>query len=247
MTYDGPEDEDRIDAPMLSKVLYFMNTTLPKRTKICLLGGSALTYLGVRTSGSEDVDFLPLNHESDISESLRTVNAHLEKRHLYIEVQDEYGNPKKRYSLPEKAHIQNLGYNLTSVRLPKAFSERAHKMKKIPWVMPQGGEEINIPTRKIFTRIELYTPDLLDMFMVKLFAGREKDKKDLHALLGSIPKTKRFYTRYAKELRGRMYEYLECNPARKESKRAIELYKYFQREHSYLEKLDELQVANLLL
>lgn len=244
MTYSGAEHE-RIDGPMLSKILYFMSTRLPHGTKLCLLGGSALTFLGVRTSGSEDVDFLPLNNESDISDAIRYINDSLSRKKISIEIH-EYGIPQKIYSLTDEAFVQNLGTTLPSAHLPHDFGSRTHKIKKIPWVMPEGGKEVSFPTHKLLKHVEIYTPNLLDMFLVKLFASRKKDQEDLRLLLDEIPKTKRYYKRYAKELHERLFDFLEKNRKRVESKRAITLYINLQKKYSYLEPLDEARAQTYL-
>ena len=83
--YKGPAPKT-IDGPFLSRILYYINSQMPKHSKICLLGGSALTYLGLRKAGSEDVDVLAINNGGDLNEAMSKVNRLIAERKVFIEI-----------------------------------------------------------------------------------------------------------------------------------------------------------------
>ena len=102
--------------------------------------------------------------------------------------------------------------------------------------MPEGGHIKNIST-DFLKRIDIYTPNLLDFFCIKLFAGRKKDQKDIDNMLHHIHHTKRYFHRYKKELRERLEEYIAYNKHNHKTQYAINLYTYFQEKYPYLQPL----------
>lgn len=135
--YDGPQ-KNTIDRPLLSKILYHLDTLVPHDTKVCLIGGSALTLLGVREHGSEDVDIICLNHDGRFQGTVHHINQAISDGKIYIDVTDK-GVVKQHYPVGRSALVQNFGMNLPSANLPSDFDRKAHHIRKIEWVFPEGG------------------------------------------------------------------------------------------------------------
>ncbi|MBN1275194.1 hypothetical protein JXA12_02790 [Candidatus Woesearchaeota archaeon] len=235
--YEGPK-KNTIDEPMLSRIIWKLTPFVPVHTDLCLIGGSALTVLGMREYGSEDVDIICLNRDGRFQGIPKEINRKIANGEVAIEILKD-GKVDQRITLSPNATVQNFGLNLPSANLPQDFAERAHKIKRIKWAMPDGHVK-HLHTRKLFgSRITLYTPCPADLFCTKLFTGRDKDKHDLLNMIEKDHSTSRYFRRYSHELPARFKEYAALNETRAE--RAAKFYNYLYKHHRVIgEPLPEL-------
>ena len=225
-----------VDRPLLSRFLNAMNLYLDERIKICLIGGSALTILGMRENGSEDIDILLLDKPSVVEHAINEVVKNW--RHLTIQVQHlgtlytYYFNPHTQIQTftHGRLSMRSMGY----LQLPDDYEKYMKHVHVVQWVVPSGGQLRNIPTKRIFPKIEVYTLGMLDLICTKLFNPRFKDKNDLMRLLHHLPTSMRFFKWKRDELTKRFMDFVRANKHNKALIRTgVNEYNYFRKEFAH--------------
>lgn len=228
--YNGPNRSDIIDTPLLAKFFYNLDTLVSKKTKIYVLGGTALTLLGIRKEGSRDVDIVCEEHFHEVNAALGTIKNNMRSGKIFIPIMR---NKKevKRFYFPKDAIIQLFGMNITeNMRLPEDFDKFAHKLKVIGWVMPEEGKIKMVSCNELFGNITIYTLGLADIFCSKVFAFRERDREDIKAM---IEKRGLYFRWHKKFILGRFQDFWKTNKHVSEDMKrgAIATYNAFQEEY----------------
>jgi hypothetical protein len=209
MTYRS-KDVNRIDAPMLSKLLWHINSYLRKKVKFCFIGGTALTLLNIRESGSEDIDILLIEESQEIVDALKDTLSDITK--ISIDVNGI------KYPVPKNIHVHffsnyelSLSEGLGRLKLPADTIAFMHRIKLLKWVMPENGSVIKIKAAKICPKMEIFTLGIYDLFCTKIFFPREKDKADVLMQLENLPLTMRLFSWRRNELLRRFKNFISAN------------------------------------
>lgn len=241
--YSGPVKPGMIDAPLLSKILWDLGSHLHSNTSICLIGGSALTVLGIRKAGSEDVDFIALDTHDDFESSMGAVAGSIRNGHLGVTITHD-GKTVKQFLIHKDTIIQVFGTEMSISRnenlsLPKDFTKYIHKVKKLKWVFPEGGREGYLSSDDILSNLTVYTLGLHDLLCTKIFSPREKDIRDLQTLFREIPLSMKFFSLRKKVLAERFVAFVKENAEKKSLvTNGIVHYEFFRKNNPRLiEKL----------
>lgn len=210
-----PINSNEIDAAMLSRTFYDLDKHLNNVEAICAIGGTALMLMGLKRA-SLDIDIIPLGNSSDINNALKYVYENIAKGQIFIPI-TENKKEVKRYVISKNLIIQTFTRKLPLQKqgeyliLPSDFEQYIHEVKTVRWILPEGGKEIRISTKKIFSNTRLFTLGINDLICTKIFSPRQKDVEDIYALLKHIPLSQRYFVNNKKKLLERFQEYIKFN------------------------------------
>jgi len=228
--YLGPKRSDLIDAPLLSRFFSTLDSLVNRKVKVYVLGGTALTLVGLRKEGSRDIDISCDDDFNAISESVNKVMASFRAARIFIPI-TQSGKEVRNYYFPKDAIVQIFGTDLTeNKRLPEDFHKFAHRLKTIEWVMPEGGVVKSMSCDDLFNHISIYTLGFADIFCSKIFGLRERDRNDLVFMI----EHRGLYFRWHKKfILKRFQEFWKANRNTSEDikKGAIRTYNWFQEKY----------------
>lgn len=215
---NGLDIVTRIDMPMLARFINAMTIYLQDNVKLCFIGGSAMTLLGLKNQGSEDIDILLINRTSEIEHAINQVVRNW--KHVTIQIQHE--QKTRSYVFNPHTEIQTFSHGRLSMRsmgylrLPSDFEKYMKRIHVVEWVMPNNGHIKNVSVNKVFRHIHVYTLGLHDLVCTKIFNPREKDQADLGVIFHELPVSMRFFSWKRKELVNRFMDFVRANQHNKE-------------------------------
>lgn len=225
--YEGPQRDDIIDAPLLSRFFFNLDHLIDGKIKVYVLGGTALTLLGLRKEGSGDIDISCNDNSSVLNDALDIVRRNIRAGKIFIPI-TKGKKEVKAYPFPRDAIVQVFGTSLTEgKRLPEDFTRYAHKVKNIEWVIPEGGIIRSLRCDEVFGHIEIHTLGFADIFCSKVFGLRERDRNDITFMI----KNKGLYFRWHKKfILHRFQQFWKANKGTSESikRGAVQTYNAFQ-------------------
>lgn len=216
--YTHPANNE-IDSAMLSKILHDLNYHLNTQVGICAIGGTALMLLDLK-KGSLDIDIIPLTHSAEIKKAIEYTISNVKEGKIYIPITENRKEVKK-FFVSRNLVIQTFARKLplekygTFLNLPNDFQQFMHEIKTIRWILPEGGREVRMSTRKLLDNIQLYSLGIYDIICTKIFMPRQKDVEDIQSLLNTIPISMRFLGSRKKQLMERFLQYVYANQSNK--------------------------------